>query len=44
MKSGEEYQVLGVRFAKSKDGVDTGTIHLCTPFEDWEVAGSDLTI
>lgn len=41
MKSGEEYQVLGVRFAKSKDGVDTGTIYLATPFEEWEIAGSD---
>lgn len=40
MKAGEEYQVLGIRFAKSKDGKDNAVLYYATPFEDWEVSGS----
>lgn len=41
MKAGEEYQVLGVRFAKSKDGSDSAIVYYATPFEEWEVSGAE---
>ena len=44
MKAGEEYQVIGVRFAKSKDGSDSAVVYYATPFEEWEVSGSESVI
>lgn len=36
-----EYQVLGIRKAVAKNGRNTATLFLTTPFEEWEVAGSE---
>jgi len=41
MKAGEEYQVLGIRFAKAKDGSDSAIVYYATPFEEWEASGAD---
>jgi len=40
MKAGEEYQVLGIRFAKAKDGSDSALVYYATPFEEWEVSAA----
>lgn len=40
MKAGEEYQVLGIR-KSTKNGRQGTVIYFTTPFEEWEVSGSD---